>query len=442
MTADDVPDTHFASLGGDGIAYQVFGEGDIDVVLVSHTGDPIDLRWDWPPYAAFLRRLSAHGRIIMFDQRGCGASDMPSGEPVSSWEGWADDARVVLDAVGSERAAIIGHADGGPTALLFAATHPGRARGLILSTTSARYASAPDYPIGVSADAGRFVREAYGTPAMIEAVMGDAVRDPAFLRWVARSFRLSLRPRDARRVMRWQVSMDVRSALASVRVPTLVLHAEDYTTIPPAHGRYIAERINGARFVTVPGNDAILFSEPAETLRHIDQFLAELHGPTESDRALAAILFTDFVGSTKQLSAVGDTAWRNLLDSHDVIARTVVEQHSGRLIKTTGDGILATFDGPGRAIRCAIALRDALQPLGIEIRAGLHTGEVEIRTDDIAGIAVHIAARVLDTATSGELLCSAAVPMLVAGAGFEFDDRGQHELKGIDGAWQLFAVRG
>jgi class 3 adenylate cyclase len=242
--------------------------------------------------------------------------------------------------------------------------------------------------------------------------------------------------------MRWQVSMDVRSALASVRVPTLVLHAEGYTVIPPAHGRYIAEHINGARFATVPGNDGVLFSEPAETLRHIDEFLAELHGPSESDRALAAILFTDFVGSTKQLSALGDTAWRNLLDSHDVIARTVVEQQSGRLIKTTGDGILATFDGPGRAIRCAIALRDALRPLGIEIRAGLHTGEVEIRTDDIAGIAVHIASRVLDIANSGELLCSAAVPMLVAGAGFEFDDRGQHDLKGIDGTWHLWAVLG
>jgi class 3 adenylate cyclase len=182
--------------------------------------------------------------------------------------------------------------------------------------------------------------------------------------------------------------------------------------------------------------------EPAAPgLREIDEFLRGLHGATESDRALAAILFTDFVGSTKQLSALGDRAWRNLLDSHDVIARTIVEQHSGRLIKTTGDGILATFDGPGRAIRCAIALRDALRPLGLEIRAGLHTGEIELRGQDIAGIAVHIATRVLEAAAAGELLVSAAVPMLVAGAGFEFDDRGDHELKGIDGTWQLLAVR-
>jgi len=221
-----------------------------------------------------------------------------------------------------------------------------------------------------------------------------------------------------------------------------VLHRED-GSVALDHGRYLAEHIPGARLGVIPGRDLQLFNEPAEPgLQHLEKFLAELHDPSESDRALAAILFTDFVGSTKHLSALGDHAWRNLLDSHDVIARTVVEQQGGRLIKTTGDGILATFDGPGRAIRCAIALRDALRPLGLEIRAGLHTGEVEIRGTDIAGIAVHIATRVLDAAAAGELWVSAAVPMLVAGAGFDFDDRGSHELKGIDGTWQLFAVRG
>jgi class 3 adenylate cyclase len=242
-------------------------------------------------------------------------------------------------------------------------------------------------------------------------------------------------------LLAWSSQVDVRNALASVRVPTLVLHREDCQVIALDHGRYLADHIPGARLAVLPGRDFTLYTDPAEQgVQRIDEFLRGLHGPTESDRPLAAILFTDFVGSTQQLAAVGDHAWRNLMDSHDVIARTVVEQHGGRLIRTTGDGILATFDGPGRAIRCATALRDALRPLGVEIRAGLHTGEIEIRSSDIAGIAVHIAARVLEAAAPGQLW--AAVPMLVAGAGFEFDDRGQHELKGIDGTWQLLAIRG
>jgi class 3 adenylate cyclase len=237
--------------------------------------------------------------------------------------------------------------------------------------------------------------------------------------------------------------MNVRNVLASVRVPTLVLHREGCQVAPLEDGRYLAEHIAGAQLAVLPGGDVSLYSEPAAPgLQQIEAFLRGLHVPSQPDRALAAILFPDFVGSTKQLTALADQAWRNLLDSHDVIARTVVEQHSGRLVKTTGDGILATFDGPGRAIRCAFALREALRPLGLEIRPGLHTGEVELRGTDIAGIAVHIATRVLEAAATSELLVSAAVPMLVAGAGFEFDDRGSHELKGIDGIWQLFAVRG
>jgi class 3 adenylate cyclase len=220
------------------------------------------------------------------------------------------------------------------------------------------------------------------------------------------------------------------------------MYREDFQGIPPEQGRDLAERIPEARFVLVPGADAVLWTEPtAEMLQHIEQFLGSLHPAVEADRALAAILFTDFVDSTKRLAALGDRAWRDLLDSHDVLARTVVEQHRGQLVRSTGDGILATFDGPGRAIRCAVALNDALRPLGLEIRAGLHTGEIEIRGPDIAGIGVHIAARVVEAAEGGELLVSGAVPMLVAGSGFEFDDRGEHELKGVPGTWQLFAVK-
>jgi class 3 adenylate cyclase len=442
VAGDEVPEARFASLGEDRIAYQVFGAGNVDLLVTSATGDPIDLRWDLPSYASFLRRLGGGARVIMFDQRGTGASDAPSDETLPSWERWADDARAVLDAVDRERAVIFGWGDGGPTAILFAAGHPRRTGGLILGNTSARFQSGPDYTSGMSEENSRFVQQAWGTRALVETAFPDAAGDAAFVRWAARSQRLSLPPRDASALFGWEWSMDVREALASVRVPTLVLHRDGYSMIPLEQGRYIAEHIPGAQFRIVPGRDGGLYTEPlAESLRHIEEFLAGLRGHIESDRALAAILFTDFVGSTKQLSALGDQAWRNLLDSHDVIARTAVEQHGGHLVRTTGDGILATFDGPGRAIRCATALGDALQPLGVEIRAGLHTGEVEHRGTEIAGIAVHIAARVLEAAAGGELLVSATVPMLVAGSGFEFEDRGEHDLKGVPGTWQLYAVK-
>jgi len=450
MGGDDSPETQFAWLGEDQIAYEVFGEGDIDLLFVPTAGDTVGLRWWWPAYADWLRWLGTQARVVTFDRRGMGASDRPSGEPLPSWEQWADDALTVLDAVGSERAVLLGLGDGGPIAMLFAASHPDRTRGLILANTAAWVGAAPDAPDapwsaalpGGETAMREFIVQTWGSSVLVEGAFPDASRDPAFLRWASCMLRLAYSPRDAAAYFAWTGQVDVRGALASVHVPTLVLHREGSQTYVFEHGRYLAERIPGARLAPLPGRDVQLWNEPsAPGVRYIEEFLAGLHGTTESDRALAAVLFTDFVGSTKQLSAVGDHAWRNLLDSHDVIARTVVEQHAGRLVRTTGDGILATFDGPGRAIRCATALRDALRPLGVEIRAGLHTGEIELRGPEIAGIAVHIAARVLELAEAGQLWVSAAVPMLVAGAGFEFDDRGQHNLKGIDGTWQLWAAR-
>ena len=431
--------TQFALLGDDRIAYQVFGEGYVDVLYASATGDPIDLRWDWPSYASFLRRLGDHARVIMFDRRGSGSSDAASGETLPSWERWADEARAVLDAVASERAVIFGSADGGPIAILFAATHPGRSQGLILANTAAHFESAPDYR-GVPTTV-EFVEQAWGTDLIAEFTMPDAAHDPAFVRWFTRGTRLAYSPRDASTLLRWEQSMDVRHALALVRVPTLVLHREDYQAIPLEQGRYVADHIPGSQFAVVPGRDGLLFTEPAqEGLRHIENFLAGLGGVAEPDRALAAILFTDIVSSTERAASMGDRAWRDLIESHDAVARTIVDQHRGRLVRTTGDGMLATFDGPGRAIRSAIALRDALRSLGLEVRAGLHTGEVELTDSDIAGIGVHIAARVLEHAPAGQLLTSAAVPMLVAGSGIEFEDRGEHELRGVPGTWRLFGV--
>ena len=446
MVVTEVPETEYATLGEDRIAHQVFGQGDVDVLHVPGGGGCIDLFWDYPPYVDFLHWLGERARVITFDRRGAGASDAPSGETLPSWEQWADDARAVLDAVGSELTVILGGADSGPAAILFAATHPARTRGLILQNTAARWAAAPDYPFGFTEDAlalsTKFVQDAWGTRALVEFGMPEVARqDPDLGRWAAKSQRLYMSPRQASRYMQFQQSLDVRDALALVRVPTLVVHDEANEAITPEHGRYLAEHIAGARLALVSGKGGSAFLGP-ESRRHFEEFLGGLVGTTEPDRALAAVLFTDIVGSTATASALGDRQWRNLLETHDAVARTVIEQHRGRLVKLTGDGVLATFDGPGRAIRCARSLGEALRPLGLEIRAGLHTGEVEVLGTDIAGIGVHIAARVLEAAAPGDLVVSPAVPMLVAGAGFEFEDRGEHVLKGVPGTWRLHAVVG
>ena len=321
---------------------------------------------------------------------------------------------------------------------------PRRIKGLILGNASARFVAAEGYP-GAPEPAvalvAKFAGESWGTEALTEFAAPDASRDPAYRHWLAMSMRLSLTPTDAEALFRSELSLDVRHALSSMQAPTLVLHRRELETISVEHARYLSDHISGARLALLPGKDATLYTEPVdEVLELVAGFLGGLEGRAEPDRALAAILFTDIVGSTERASSLGDRQWRRLLETHDAVAHTVVEQHRGRLVKMTGDGILATFDGPGRAIRCALALSDALRPLGVEIRSGLHTGEVEVRDSDIAGIGVHIAARVLDHASAGEVLVSAAVPMLVAGSGFTFEDRGEQDLKGIPDSWRLFAV--
>jgi class 3 adenylate cyclase/pimeloyl-ACP methyl ester carboxylesterase len=446
VAGNEVPETRFASLGEDRIAYQVLGEGPIDLVLCPSSGDCIDLAWDWSPYAEFLRRLASVSRLIMFDRRGRGASDAVSGETLPGWELWAEDVRAVLDTVGSERAVVLGAADSGPTAILFAAIHPDRTQGLILANTVARSEADDDYPFGLSEAEATAATEVFtrqwGTEDLVALAYADAAHDPAIRRWAARTMRLAMTGKDASDYFRWLQHTDVREVLPSIRVPTLVLHRENYKYYPAELGRDLAERIPGAQFALVPGADAVLFSEPnAEIFEHIEQFLTGLRAPIDADRALAAILFTDIVGSTERAAEVGDREWGNLMASHDTLARTIVDQHQGRLIRTTGDGMLATFDGPGRAIRCARAFTAALQPLGLEVRAGVHTGEIELRGPDIAGIGVHIGQRVSAVAQPGEVLVSRTVVDLVTGSGIEFDDRGEHNLKGVPGAWHLFAVQ-
>jgi class 3 adenylate cyclase len=446
VAGDEVPETRFASLGGDRIAYQVLGDGPVDLVVCPSSGECIDLAWDWSPCAEFMRRLASISRLIMFDRRGRGASDPVSGETLSSWELWAEEVRAVLDTVGSERAVVLGFADSGPTAILFAAIHPDRTQGLILANTAARGFRVDDsspgqYPAETAATSEVFERQ-WGTEDLAVLAEPDAARDPAFRRWSARSSRLAMTGKAASEYLRWLGHTDVRDVLPSLRVPTLVLHRENFKWYPAELGRAIAERIPDAQFALVPGSDSVLFSEPnAEILEHIEQFLTGLRAPTEADRALAAILFTDIVRSTERATEVGDREWGNLMASHDALARTIVDQHQGRLIRTTGDGMLATFDGPGRALRCAKAFTAALQPLGLEVRAGVHTGEIEMRGPDIAGIGVHIGQRVSAVAGPGEVLVSRTVVDLVTGSGIEFDDRGEHDLKGVPGAWHLFAVK-
>jgi class 3 adenylate cyclase len=444
----DIPETYYASLGDDRIAYQCFGTGPPDLLWMSQMGDCIDSRWEFPVSASLLRRLGSFSRVIMFDRRGVGASDPVPLEALPTWEEWADDALAVLDAVGSERAAVFGAGDGGAVAALFGAIHTDRTSALILANAWARTMRAPDYPWGYVDEAVAHKVEAmltarWGTESFNDLfdLYPDSAADPRFRRWNAKSARMSCSPREAASYLKQINRMDIRAVLPTIRVPTLVLYRQQAPFLPE-QGRFLAERIPGARLVPVPGADSIIYTEPtAAVVGAIESFLTGGAPVAETDRALAAILFTDIVGSTEHAALLGDRRWRSLLDAHDAVCRTVIERSRGRLVQLTGDGVLATFDRPGRAIRCAAALRDALYPLGIEVRAGLHTGEVEVRGDDIAGIGVHVAARVVDHAGPGELVVSAAVPLLVAGSGVEFDSRGEHELKGLPGTWHLYAVK-
>jgi class 3 adenylate cyclase len=450
LAVADVSETRFALLGEDRIAYQVFGHDPPDLLWMASSADSIDARWEYPAYASFLRRLGSFSRVVLFDRRGTGASDPVALEALPTWEEWADDALSVLDAVGSERAAILGPADGGPAALLFAAAHPDRVSALILASTWARLALDVDYPCGVdpaTLDAMcDWIHSKWGTEEFMDLrPYGAEGGDPEFRRWEAKSQRMSCSPRESVTYIREMQRLDVRHLLSTIRVPTLVIHQRDAVLIDLS--RFLAENIRDARFVSVDGDSLFYYLgsnhlEPhAEVIAALEEFLSGGALAIDADRALTALLFTDIVGSTRQAALLGDRRWRELLNTHDAVNRTVIDRHRGRIVKMTGDGVLATFDGPGKALRCAYALREALAPLGIQIRAGLHAGEVELRGDDIGGIGVHVAARVLDHAEPDEIVTSAAVPLLVAGSGIEFGDRGDHELKGVPGTWKLFAVK-
>jgi class 3 adenylate cyclase len=439
------PDTNYASLDGDRIGYQVFGHGPPDVVTTIGSFSHMDLVWEDPGVALYFRSLGSFSRVIRFDRRGTGVSDRLRLELLPPWESWAEELAVVLDAAGSQQAAIIAQLDAGPMALFFAATRPERTSALVLVNTTARWAVADDYPIGLPGEVldARLRRfdQLWGTEAMAASLVPSRADDAQFRRWWARLQRATAPPGAMAALQRALAEIDARPLLALIQAPTLILHRRDSAFVPYSHGQYLADHIAGAKLVELPGTEGtIVWETPQLALDHIEEFLTGARHGQDPSRVLATVLFTDIVGSTQQARRLGDRRWRELLNVHDELARRLVEQAGGRLVKTTGDGILATFDGPGRGIHCAIALRDQLRGIEVQIRAGLHVGEVELRDGDVGGMAVHIAARVMAAAQPGEILVSRTVRDLVVGSDLVLDDRGTRPLKGVGGDWQLFAV--
>ena len=440
----DVPKTRYAKSGDVHIAFQVVGEGPLDLVYVPGFVSHIEYEWEQPRAAKFLQRLASFSRLIRFDKRGTGLSDRVSGIP--TLEQRMDDVRAVMDAVGSEKAALLGISEGGPMSLLFAATYPQRTSALILYGSYARRAWAPDHPCGVSEEEMQRVLDAmerdWGGPATIDTRAPSMAHDEGYRQWLGNYLRLAASPGAALAIMRMNMEIDVRHVLPAIRVPTLILHRTGERLTRVEQARYMAERIPGAKLVELPGMDHTPYAGDADAIAdEVEEFLTGVRHRAEPDRVLATVLFTDIAGSTERAVALGDHRWRELLETHHTLVRRELARFRGREIDTAGDGFLATFDGPARAIRCACAAGDAVRQIGIEIRAGLHTGECEVMGDRVGGIAVHIGARVAALAAPGEVLVSSTVKDLVAGSGLEFEDRGTHLLKGIPGEWRLFSVQ-
>ena len=442
------PETGYATLGDDRIAYQVIGDGPIDVILGPGTWGAMDTEWERPEWALFYRRWASFCRLIRFDPRGAGASDPVPRDALPPWERAVAELIAVMDACNSKRAVPLGFLDGGPAAMLFATTMPDRTAGLILNHTAARHVAADDYPIGMPPAAVDEVVDrvvaAWGTGDAAWAFFPSEAGDERFRRWFAKFSRAAATPGAAGAAIREMLEGDSRSLLDAIHVPTLILHRTDYEFVSVEHARYLAEHIQGAKLVELPGTDAVpIWEDPDSYLEAMREFLAEIEpSPAPAlrpTRIMATVLFTDIVRSTERAEQVGDREWRDLLDLHDEVSRSRVGEFEGQLVKTTGDGILATFDGPGRGIRCAATLRDELGRMGLSIRSGLHAGELERRDGDIGGHAVSLAARVMAAADAGEVFVSRTVRDLVVGSDLGFEDRGSHPLKGI-GDWELFAL--
>lgn len=440
------PETGYALLGDQRIAYQLIGDGPVDLLIAPSWFSAFDIEWEEPSIRRFLEELAAFARVIRLDRRGSGASDRLGPDSLPVWEGFAEDIRCVMDEVGSESAVIYADGDAGPLGLLFAATHPERVRGLVLFNTSARFLADEDYPIGLSAEmADQFtdvLSEDWGTGEQLTFYVPSRADDPEFRRWMGRLMRAVTTPSSVRRYMDGVIVSDARTVLESIEAPTLILHARASEVPTFEHARYLADHIPGSSLVELsgPGDAFPFFALAEQVLPAVQGFITGSPVPAPTERTMATVLFTDIVDSTSRAGQLGDHQWRRLLDLHDDAVRRDVSVHSGQLIKNTGDGILATFDGPGRAVRFATGLQGDLADISLTIRTGIHTGEVERRGADIGGLAVHLGARIMAAAEPGEILVSRTVKDLVIGSQIRFRDRGVHALKGIEGEWQLFAV--
>jgi class 3 adenylate cyclase/pimeloyl-ACP methyl ester carboxylesterase len=448
----EIPETRYARSGDVNIAYQVLGEGPEDLVFIPGFISNLDVAWDLPQLAELYRRLASFSRLIVFDKRGSGLSDRDVGIP--PLEVRMDDVRAVMDAAGSARAALLGVSEGGPLTLLFAATYPQRTTAAVLyGTTGARRLWAPDYPFGEPrAELERSIEAAektFGSTAYLERTMTwlapSLVGDVDFERWVGRFLRQGGSPGAVAALSRMNMETDVRHVLGAISVPMLLVHRVDDEE-PIEHSRYVADRVPGAQLVELPGRDHAFFVNPEQILDVVEPFLRDVWAEraweeAEPDRVLATVLFTDIVGSTAKAVELGDSRWRELVQRHHALIRQRLARFRGTEIDTAGDGFFASFDGPARAIRCACAISKAVGELGLEVRAGLHTGECELVDGKVGGIAVHIGARVAAAAAPGEVLVSSTVRDLVAGSELEFEERGTAELKGIPGEWPLYAVR-
>jgi len=439
------PKTHYAKSDDVHIAYQVAGDGPLDLVWVPGWFSNIEANWERPEMAYYLDRLSSFARLLMFDKRGTGLSDPVSVTNPPTIEQRMDDVRAVMDAVGSESAALIGLSEGGPMSMLFAASYPQRTTALVLTGTFARALTDDDYEIGMDASAVRpmidAMADAWGEGLIVQFAMPSADNEET-RRAMGEYERSAASPGMARALMLLAMEIDTRPVLDAIRVPTLVLHRTEDRLIPVEMGRYLADHIPGAKMIELPGEDHVpWYGDTDRFVDEIQEFLTGARRVAEPNRVLATVMFSDIVGSTQRAAEVGDRRWREVLDRYFELALRQIERFGGRQVKTIGDGILATFDGPARAIRSATSIASSVRSVGLEVRAGLHTGECELTESDVGGIAVHIGARVADLAAPGEVLVSRTVRDLVAGSGLVFVDRGEHELKGVPGPWQLFAVQ-
>ena len=435
-------ETRWVAVGDADVAYRVLGDGPIDLLFCYGLGSHVEFNRQTPSVGEFFDRLATFSRLITFDRRGIGASDGVPRNAAPTWEEWAEDVGAVIDATQSQRPAIFAAIDSGPMAILYAAMHPDRVSALVLLNTGARFIDADDYSIGTTkelADAFvRIVAESWGTPEFV--AMANPSADAEFVERTAPVLRSSATPRTAAALMANLLASDVRHALPLIQVPTLVLQVSEQPMVPAEQSRYLADHIEGATFVELPTSDLSFTRANLIIADEIGEFLTGERPAMEIERILTTILFSDIVDSTAVAVSLGDGRWRALLDAHDRSVREELRRHRGREINTTGDGFVAAFDGPARAIHCAEAMRDRVSALGIEIRVGIHTGEVEIRGDDIGGISVNTAARVQGLAEAGSVWVSRTVVDLVAGSGIQFHDRGEHQLKGVPGSWPLYAV--